>query len=64
MSRCRSKKIRYRTELDAKIALSNIQYKLAVRGACREVKTEARVYRCPMCGGWHLTSKLKNGEAA
>lgn len=43
-------KIRYRNRLDAKIALASTH---ASRGSKRE---ETRIYRCPECRGFHLTS--------
>lgn len=44
------RKIRYRTKLDAKLALASTQRS---RNPRRE---EHRYYRCPACKGWHLTS--------
>lgn len=52
MSTCA--KVRFRDELGAKIALSQIAVK---DGAKRR---ERRAYRCPRCRGWHLTSQEKN----
>jgi hypothetical protein len=51
-SKCSSdrQKIRYRNELDAKIALWSTS---------RRDRDECRYYRCPRCGGFHLTSKGK-----
>lgn len=46
------RKIRYRTELDAKIALADTQMK-ALR---KNKRTECRAYRCPDCHAFHLTS--------
>lgn len=46
-----SGKIKYRTALDAKIALANTQ---KARSPKRE---EVRFYRCPNCGCFHLTKK-------
>ena len=51
VSACKTGKVRYRDELGAKIALSNTQRKTAGRRA------ERRVYKCPYCAGWHLTSR-------
>lgn len=51
MVRC--KKRRYRDELDAKIALSVID----MRSRRRKRAGERRAYLCPLCGGWHLTSR-------
>lgn len=47
------KKVRYRDELAARMALAR------TRSPARRKsnRTEARVYKCPACGGWHLTSK-------
>lgn len=50
-------KVRYRTEIDAKIALSNTAYTAAQRSD--EKRQESRTYRCPRCKGWHLTSQPK-----
>lgn len=47
-------KVRFRTELDAKIALAGTQRQR--RGRAR-TKEEKRYYRCPQCHGYHLTSK-------
>ncbi len=49
-------KIRYRTELDAKIALASTQG-AAARG--HDKRAECRIYRCPIasCRGFHLTSQ-------
>ena len=44
-------KRRYRDEAAAELALARI----AEAGDARE-KTPQRVYRCPRCRGWHLTS--------
>lgn len=44
-------KVRYRDEIAAQLALARLR---------REDKpghTEKRAYRCPMCAGWHLTSR-------
>ena len=46
-------KIRYRSDIDAKIVLSEIQHK----DSSRRPKIETKVYNCPHCKGWHLTSK-------
>ena len=45
---CATGKVRYRDRLGAEIALALL---------VREDHGEARVYRCPRCFGWHLTSK-------
>lgn len=51
MNRCA--KVRYRTELDAKIALANTQH----RDNPKRAKTEKRAYWCHICHAYHLTSK-------
>lgn len=43
-------KVRYRTELDAKIALAS------TNASARKRRGETAYYRCPQCKGWHLTS--------
>lgn len=45
------RKIRFRTELEAKIALPRSQFKQSSK------REECRVYRCPNCHGWHMTSR-------
>ena len=55
MSRCKSGKIRYATELDAKLALVDTILR-ANRGKSK--RQECRYYECRLCGGgYHLTSK-------
>lgn len=49
---CPSKKRRYKDELAAKIALASTR---AVTRASTE-RGEKRIYPCPRCGGWHITS--------
>lgn len=56
MTRC-ERKIRYRDELGAQIALSSINARLRKKN-----RNESRIYRCPGCNGWHLTSTPKNAE--
>lgn len=51
MSKCF--KIRYRDEIAAKLALATIKN----QDKAGRPKTERRAYRCPDCGGWHLTSR-------
>lgn len=53
VSRCKSGKTRYRDEIGAKLALARIQHK----DSSGRAKQERRVYLCPLCRGWHLTSK-------
>lgn len=48
-------KRRYRTEIDAKIALASCQR--VTRGPERRYAIERRHYHCPRCKGWHLTSQ-------
>lgn len=46
-------KRRYRSRVDALIAMSSIQG----RDNSTRSKSERRAYKCPQCRGWHLTSK-------
>lgn len=46
--RTRKAKVRYRTLADAKSARAALAYGL---------EKEVRVYRCPECGGYHLTTE-------
>lgn len=46
-------KRRYRSSIEAKIALADIQMKDSTNRA----KQELRTYYCKHCSGWHLTSK-------
>jgi hypothetical protein len=46
-------KVRYRDRIAALLALASTASK---KHTARE-KTEKRVYRCPRCKGWHLTSQ-------
>lgn len=52
---CRGK-ARFRTQLDAKLALMRIS---RMRDDSRQEKRPVRCYRCH-CGGWHLTSWPRN----
>lgn len=49
------KKIRYRDRIAALLAMANSQH----RDASHRPKTEQRAYRCPLCYGWHLTSRAE-----
>ncbi len=44
------RKIRYSDKVAAQLALATLQ------NQDKAGHTERRVYRCPDCGGWHLTS--------
>jgi hypothetical protein len=46
--------VRYRTEVDAKMALAYREWK---------DKGEVRAYHHSQCGGWHLTSQQYAGRA-
>ena len=50
-------KRRYRSEIDAKIALTRIA---RTGDDSRRDKTPRRAYRCGTCKGWHLTSMGRN----
>jgi len=47
------RKIRHRTEERALVRAARCAGKYNARAL--------RVYRCPACNGWHLTSKVRNG---
>lgn len=51
MPKCQ--KVRYRDRIAALLAMASWQHK----DGSRRTNTEARAYRCPDCGGWHLTSR-------
>lgn len=48
-------KIRYRDSIAAKLALASAQR----MDSSGRAKIERRVYRCPRCNGWHLTSERR-----
>lgn len=50
MNACLTGKRRYTTRRDAKIALADILRR-------HRAHREQRIYRCPSCNGFHLTSK-------
>lgn len=47
------RKRRYRDFIAADLALAEVQAK----DRADRPKTEKRVYLCPNCNGWHLTSR-------
>lgn len=51
MSKCPTGKRRFHDEAEAKRVLGRIQT------GEKRATTPTRVYRCPRCGGWHLTSQ-------
>ena len=51
---CDFGKVRYADRLEALIALAD-----TTRPAANAKRTEKRIYRCPKCRGWHLTSQDK-----
>jgi len=48
----KTNKVKYRDELDAKIALARLVWR---------DKGQTRVYFCPYCKNWHLTHKKVRG---
>jgi hypothetical protein len=53
---CPTRKARYRSEADARTALSHAR---SQRRNGLEHRQEARVYYCNLCHGYHLTSREK-----
>lgn len=47
----RTNKVKWRTELDARMAIANIEFKMRASTKNKEV----RAYLCPFCNFWHLT---------
>lgn len=60
--KCPSGKVRYRSAIDAGIALGKARAGRAVKG--RDAVVEVRHYFCPQCKGHHLTSRPARDEAA
>lgn len=56
IGRCESGKLKYFTFADADLALAGIDTSNLNR-------REQRVYPCPLCQGWHLTSQDRHGRA-
>lgn len=50
--KCPSRKKVYSSEIAAKIAMAEIYW----RDSSDRLKMEQRAYRCPQCGGFHLTA--------
>lgn len=53
VSRCKTRKRRYRDEIAAKLALATIQREDKAHRPDQEV----RAYYCRECHGWHLTHR-------
>lgn len=49
---CRTGKLRYRDRIAALLTLDRLDN-------LDPARREKRAYRCPLCRGWHLTSKPK-----
>lgn len=57
ISKCaKTKKVRYRTLLDAKMALAKTYT------SNKPTRNEKRYYLCPFCKGFHLTSETMNSN--
>ncbi len=52
---CQAGKRRYRTPERAQVALVSARAAAVLRKGNR--RREQRIYRCPFCVGWHLTSQ-------
>lgn len=57
MSACPSGKLRFRDRIGAMMALADCARKDAAK------RREVRAYRCPLCRGWHLTSRADRQAA-
>lgn len=55
MTKCRTTKKRFRDELSARIALSRMVWRDS---------GEKRIYECPFCKGFHMTSQEQRTEKA
>lgn len=55
----RTGKTRYRSEWDAIDAMARTRKRVSFRGESSSSPPAARVYACPYCEGWHLTSQEK-----
>jgi hypothetical protein len=51
------RKLRYRDQVAALIALSRAEVKAKRNSHIAKQRRENRVYECPRCRGWHLTSE-------
>ena len=47
------KKRKFKTKIDAMLALASARW----NGQTHGNRNEVRVYHCPICNAWHLTSK-------
>lgn len=56
---CATRKRRYETEREARVELVGT---IVSRNSGRTRRHETRVYSCPLCGGWHLTSLTEPPE--
>lgn len=52
MARCSTGKVQYFARVDAELALASID-------RTNPTRREQRVYHCPVCDGWHLTSQAR-----
>ncbi len=55
--KCSSGKVAYPDQISAMVGLSNIQYHIRMHPHHAFRKYPVRVYHCPECHHWHLTSK-------
>ena len=58
-NRCKTGKIKWHTELDAKMAMANCAQKGSHTHRNGHSPREIRVYKCPLCHYWHTTSQPK-----
>ena len=55
--KCSSGKVAYPDQISAMVGLTNIQYLIRIHPHHSFRKYPVRVYQCPKCKHWHLTSK-------
>lgn len=53
-------KQRFPTQLDAQLTMATIQSNIKHRRKMKFREEPVRTYRCPHCGGFHLSSQSRN----
>lgn len=61
--RCnRTRKVRYKSELGANLAMARIAMQSSRHRAQRHKEIPSRSYECQFCKGWHLTKQDKESS--